>query len=252
MLFQSVSPTRFDLRFSLFGFPVTVHPLFWIIALVLGSTSSGLLGVLLWVIAVFFSVTIHELGHALAFRRYGLDAVILLYIGGGLTIPQQMRWGDSYASVALSPRQQMVISLAGPFAGFAFAALIIAAIFAIGGSVETFFFLGFIPLPIFPNLPIGGSVLGTLASSLLFCNVFWGIFNLLPVFPMDGGQVTRSLLMQMDPMDGVRKSLWISTIAGGLLAAAGLIFFKSIYMAFLFGMMAFQSYQSLNSRFGRY
>jgi hypothetical protein len=47
----------------------------------------------------------------------------------------------------------------------------------------------------------------------------------------------------------VRKSLWISVIAGGLVALAGLIFLRSIFMALLFGLLAFQSYQALQRRF---
>jgi stage IV sporulation protein FB len=76
-MFQIPPPTRFDLRFSILGFPVRVHPLFWVIALLLGSGSGNLFYMLLWVIGVFISILIHELGHALAFRRYGQEAEII-------------------------------------------------------------------------------------------------------------------------------------------------------------------------------
>jgi membrane-associated protease RseP (regulator of RpoE activity) len=84
---------------------------------------------------------------------------------------------------------------------------------------------------------------------MLWVNVFWGLVNLVPVYPLDGGSVTRNVLIQADPIDGVRKSLWISVIAGGLVALAALIFLRSIFMALLFGLLAFQSYQALQRRF---
>jgi hypothetical protein len=53
----------------------------------------------------------------------------------------------------------------------------------------------------------------------------------------------------VDPVDGVRKSLWISVIAGGLLALAGFIYLRSIFIALLFGLLAFQSFQALQRRY---
>ncbi len=80
-------------------------------------------------------------------------------------------------------------------------------------------------------------------------NIFWGFINLLPVFPLDGGNVTRNVLLQVDPVDGVRKSLWVSVIAGALIALVAFFFLRSLYMAVLFGFLAFQSYQSLQGRY---
>ena len=248
LLFQTPPSTRFDLRFSLFRIPVRVHPLFWLIALILGS-SGDLLQILLWIVVVFVSILIHELGHALAFRRYGQDSQIVLHMGGGLTIPEAVPWGGSYASAAPSPMQQIVITLAGPFAGFLLAALMIAGVILTGGSVAIGLLLGFIPIPQLTSLPIGGSLVGQFISLMLWVNVFWGLVNLLPVFPLDGGQVARNVLIQYDPLDGARKSLWVSVITGGLMALAGLLLLHSIYMAFLFGFLAFQSYQSLSVRY---
>ena len=84
---------------------------------------------------------------------------------------------------------------------------------------------------------------------MLWVNIFWGLINLLPVFPLDGGQVARNILIQYDPWDGVRKSIWLSVITGGLVALVSLIALRSIYMALLFGLLAFQSYQSLQGRY---
>lgn len=248
MLFQQPPPTRYDLRFSIAGIPVSVHPLFWLIALLLGSTGDILL-VPIWVLVIFASILVHELGHALAFRRYGQRSQIVLHFAGGLTIPEPVYWGRGIANVALTPNQQIFISLAGPGAGFLLAALVIVFVVAIGGSIVTTWLLGFIPLPLPAALPFGGRILNVIVTLLLYVNVFWGLINLAPVYPLDGGNVTRYALLQADPADGIRKSLWVSVIAGALVAFVGLLFLRSIFMGLMFALLAFQSYQSLQRRF---
>lgn len=245
-LFQVPPPTRFDLRFSVAGIPVRVHPLFWLIALLFGSGSNSLLGILTWVAAIFVSILVHELGHAFAFRRFGQDSQIILHFAGGLTVPEAVSWGASYARVALTSNQQIAVSLAGPFAGFLLAALVLAISATLGGTVVPTFLLGFIPIP-FVLLPPAWGILGALFIALIWVNIFWGIINLMPVYPLDGGNVTRYALIQRDPWGGLRTSLWISVAAGAALAVAGLLFLQSIYMALLFGLLAFQSYQMLQS-----
>ena len=248
MLFQSLPPTQYDLRFTVAGFPVRVHPLFWLIALLLGS-SGDLLFIPIWVFVLFASILVHELGHAIAFRYYGIQSHIVLHAMGGLTIPEAAPWGGGWANVSPSPKQQIIISLAGPFAGFLFAALVIAGVVLTGGAVQTSWLFGFIPLPISPILPFGGRALAIFVSILLWVNIFWGLINLVPVYPLDGGQVSRNIFVQYDPWDGVRKSLWLSVIAGGVVALVGLLTLRSVYMALLFGLLAFQSYQSLQGRY---
>lgn len=252
VLFQVPGPTRYDLNFSVAGIPVRVHPLFWVITLMFGIASGSLLLVPIWVVVVFISILIHELGHAFAFRWYGLRSSIVLHGMGGLTVPESVSWGGTWANIALRPREEIVISLSGPFAGFLFAAILIAGVTLTGGSVTTFNLLGFIPLPLNSFVPYGGWLVSELVHQFLWVNIFWGLINLVPVIPLDGGNVARHTLVQYDPYDGVRKSLQLSTIAGGVVALVALIFLRSIYMAFLFGFLAFQSYQALQSRYGRF
>lgn len=249
LLFQVPPPTRYDLRFNLAWFPVRVHPLFWLIAVLLGYSSGNLLQILIWVLVVFISILVHELGHALAFRRYGLSSQIILHFAGGLTVPESTLWGSRWANVALGPNQNIFISLAGPGAGFLLAALVIAGVVLAGGSIITTRLLGFIPFPGFAVLPFGGNLLSMFVTAMLWVNIFWGFINLLPVHPLDGGNVARNALIQVDPANGVRKSLWVSVITGVLIALAAFFFLRSLYMALLFGFLAFQSYQSLQARF---
>jgi stage IV sporulation protein FB len=248
MLFQQLPPTRYDLRFSIAGIPVSVHPSFWLITLLFGA-SGNLLLLPIWVVVVFVSILVHELGHALAFRRHGQSSHILLYFGGGLTIPEPVYWASGYANVGLTANQQIFISLAGPGAGFLFAALVIAIVLVTGGSVITDRLLGFIPLPLSAVMPFGGVIVAALVSLLLWVNIFWGLINLMPVYPLDGGSVARNIFLQADPVDGIRKSIWLSVIAGAIIALVGLFFFRSVFIALLFAILAFQSYQSLNYRF---
>jgi Zn-dependent protease len=245
--FQQLTPTRYDLRFSMAGFPVRVHPSFWLIAILFGA-SGDLLLLPIWVLVVFVSILIHELGHALAFRRYGQRSEVVLYFGGGLTIPEPVYWGSGVANVSLTANQQIFISLAGPGAGFLFAGLVLAIVLVIGGYVIPIW-LGFIPLPLNAVVPFGGIVVTALIRMLLWVNIFWGLINLAPVHPLDGGNVARNVLIQVDPIDGVRKSLWLSVIAGGIVALLGWVFFKSLFITFLFALLAFQSYQALQHRF---
>ncbi|MBI5824806.1 MAG: hypothetical protein HZB18_12320 [Chloroflexi bacterium] len=250
-LFQIPPPTRFDLRFSIAGIPVRVHPLFWVIAILFGSSSNSIFNLLTWVIAIFVSILIHELGHAFAMRRYGQGSEIILHFAGGLTVPESIAWGGRYASVGITANQQIFISLAGPFAGFLFAGLVLAASVALGGILIPNFIFGFIPFP-FVLLPVGGEILNSFFMNLLWVNIFWGLVNLAPVYPLDGGNVTRYILIQTDPLNGVRTSLWVSVIAGAAVAFAGLVFLRSTYMAILFGLLAFQSFQTVQGIAERY
>ena len=250
-LFQPPPPTRFDLCFSVVGIPVRVHPLFWLIAILFGSSSGSPARLLGWVIAIFVSITIHELGHALALRRYGQDSQIILHLAGGLTVPESISWGGRYASVALTANQQIFISLAGPFSGFLFAILLLVASIPLGGVIIPNFIFGFIPFP-YVLFPSGWEILTSFLMSLLWVNIFWGLINLMPVHPLDGGSVVRYILIQTDPLNGLRTSLWVSVIAGAAMAVAGLLLLQSTYMAILFGLLALQSFQALQGGEGRY
>lgn len=246
-LFQSPPQTSYDLRFSVAGIPVRVHPLFWVIAILFGLSSSSLIHILLWVFAIFISILIHELGHAFAMRRYGQRSSIVLHGTGGLTIPEQISWGSGTANIALTPNQEILISLAGPFAGFLFAIFILVVTVVMGGVITLTALFGIIPFPI-AQIPNGGDIVNTLLITLLWVNIFWGLVNLMPVYPLDGGNVARYVLLQSDPWDGVRKSLWLSVITGAVVAFAAFFVMHSTYMAFLFGLLAFQSYQILQRR----
>jgi Zn-dependent protease len=248
-LFAVPPPTRYDLNFTLLGIPVRVHPLFWLIALLFGATAGNLINLLIWVIAVFVSILIHEMGHSLAMRRYGQDSYIVLHIWGGLAVPGSPRVGGRWNSVLLRPMQHVFISLAGPLAGFLLAALILVSVAASGGVIFMTYLFGVLPFPM-AAIPNGDTVVNSAVGAFLWINILWGLINLMPIYPLDGGQVARQLLVQSNPSQGVRQSLWLSVISGALVAVIGATMFGSMYMALMFGMLAFQSYQALQDRGG--
>ncbi len=247
-MFQVPAPTRFDLRFTLFGVPVRVHPLFWLMGVILGVSAGDITLLLLWVAVVFVSILIHEFGHSMAMRVFGWDSFIVLYIFGGLAVPTSSRRGRS-VELTRGWLEQVIVSLAGPFAGFLLIGLVLVAVYVAGGIIDRGVLFGFIPVPYLwmPGYPMINSVLGM----LVFINIFWGLINLTPVFPLDGGQATRAIFVRVSPWNGLTNSLWLSVLAGALVAVASFVFLRSTYMAFLFGILAMQSYQMLRYGGGR-
>ena len=151
---------------KIFGIPIKVDASFFVLSFLLAYGRGASLFLLEWVLVVFISVLLHELGHALVARQFGLSPSIKLYAMGGLT-----SWDSA---VPLPPWQNLLISLAGPAAGFLLGIIVLLAGVA---------FLGSDP----PRL------LEVTFSDLIWVNVGWGIFNLLPMLPLDGGNVLLTL-----------------------------------------------------------
>jgi Zn-dependent protease len=249
LLISSPPPTRYDLRFTLIGIPIRVHPFFWLMTALLGASTGSLIGFLIWIPAVFVSILVHELGHGLAMRRFGQVPKIELHLGGGSTAAEPFWWGNTPVTVQLTPGQNVLIALAGPGAGFLLAALVMGIAAAAGGSVGVTFLLGVLPLP-----AVGFTarfwIAALIANTLLWINIFWGLINLVPVNPLDGGNIARTLLLRSDPWNGARNSLRVSVAAGAVVAVAGLVFLGSPWIALLFGFLAFQSWQMLQGHTG--
>ncbi len=250
MFLAEPQQTRYDLRFQIAGIPVRVHPLFWLIGIILGAQGGDGVGMLLWVGVVFVSILIHELGHAFAMRFFGEGARVVLYLMGGMAIPESTAWGFGGGRKSRGPRDQILISAAGPGAGFLLAGFVVGAVFATGGSISFFPDDSVLPLWALRLPEMANEHWRELINCLLFVNIFWGLMNLLPVYPLDGGQIARELFTVGDPWNGVVRSLWLSVITGGVTAVAGMVLLNSLFLAILFGSLAFSSYQALQRMSG--
>ena len=195
-----------DLSFRLFGFPIRITPWFWLASLLLGWSSSddGDPHVLVsWMIAVFASILIHELGHAFAFRYFGIPAHVVLYHFGGLAIPDSAYAGQSEPR-ARSRYGHILISAAGPLAQLVVAAILIVGVAVVrkSGPVGRLCRLVAVAtrdlaqLPLDPNL--GPEPMVTFLFFFLYVSVYWALLNLLPIYPLDGGQISRELFLLWD------------------------------------------------------
>lgn len=152
-------------RLQIFGFPLSIDPFFFVTAWLIGGRQEPM-WMVVWVVVVLVGILAHELGHAFAGRRLGMAPWIRLMAFGGMTGWQQPR--------PLTPGQQIFISAAGPAVGI-----------TIGGTVLLAGLAG-----LFAGAP--PSVLRVL-DFVLWVNLGWGILNLLPILPLDGGHIASSL-----------------------------------------------------------
>src|SRR5262245_61282247 len=125
MLLGEPPPTQADLHFRLFGIPVRIQPFFWVSSLLLGMGAgpADLPRTFVLVVFLFISILVHERGHATMQSVFGGHPRITLYGFGGLA---------SCNDCDRTPWRQILISLAGPFAGFLLAAFVISVLMARG------------------------------------------------------------------------------------------------------------------------
>jgi stage IV sporulation protein FB len=239
------SETQFDLRFWLFGVHVRVHPFFWILTVFLGwdfvgsaaDQRTGLIYLGLWVICVFVSILIHEMGHVFMGQLFGSHGHIILYSFGGLAV----------GSNALDRGwQRFLVSFAGPLIQFV----------VLGVSILALLFL-------LPQIPLGWRrPVGAALAMLIEINLFWPLLNLLPIWPLDGGQMAREVFVGITPRNGGYFTFALSAAVAGVLAVHCLMAsygrplipylpFGDVYMALFFGYfcyLSFQGFQAENAR----
>jgi stage IV sporulation protein FB len=247
VLLEEPGPTKGDLRFPLLGIPVRVHPMFWVVSIMLGlHDDTQLPDLMIWIGAVFISILWHELGHALVIRAFGFRPWITLYGMGGLASYDPAR---HRRFVGVTSNEQMLISFAGPGAGFLLAALIVGVLFAAGVGDDIRFIPPFHLRPYV--LGLANMHLARLLNDIFYLCTLWGLVNLLPIYPLDGGQIARELFLRFNLRDGIRQSLILSMITAvsfGIFAVTkGYGFFT---LAF-FGFIAFENFQALQAYSGR-
>ena len=201
------------------GIDVYIHATFLLLIYLVGISywnQQGTIGAVIsgvgFILSIFACVVLHELGHSLTARRYGIRTrnITLLPIGG---IAALEKMPDD-------PRQEINVAIAGPAVNFVIALLL-------------YIYLDF------RNVPIAPEQLGFTGESFLYrlmmVNIFIGGFNLLPAFPMDGGRVLRAVLaLRMDHTLATQKAASV-----GQFLAIGMGLLGMIYNPFLLFIAVF-------------
>lgn len=233
-MFAEVPHSPQDVGFRLFGIPCRIHPFFWIAGAIFAwpherdLPGSLMLGIVLSRMAcLFVSILVHELGHAVLIRWAGFRPEIVLHGFGGYAMYQPTR--------SIRPAVLVAISFAGPTAGFLLYGLVCA--------VEPF-----LQLPEMQGQ--FGVIVQDAVYQLKYINLFWGLINLLPIYPLDGGQICRTLMHSRWGFGGLRNSLIISIIAAG---GTAFYFYQTTgheifrLPVLLFGLLCVESIQAYQS-----
>ena len=238
--------TNYDLRFRLLDIPVRVHPFFWLVTAMIGG-SQPLRLTLIFVACVFVSILVHEYGHGLSSRWLGGEPTeIVLHSMGGLCFSDRAR---------LSPLSNILVIAAGPGAGFLLFGFVLAFLNARYG-IQAWDALAFInigngnPMEVVARLE-GSNTALHVVHYMLWINLFWGLFNLLPIWPLDGGQISATFLGTLFPRDGVRWAHVIALMISGGVAMWALSqkdYFLALFVAY-FAMINFQILHSMHDSY---
>jgi Zn-dependent protease len=217
MALPAMSSSRSLLSFRLAGIPVRVDITFLFLVVLYGFTGSRtVVDVAVFVLIAGASILLHEMGHALIARQAGASPVIELHGMGGLT-----SWSGGHP---VSRSRMIAISLAGPLAGVALG-------------------LALMQLRDSGALDLGRR--GIYLDFAVFANLGWGVLNLLPILPLDGGQVMRDLLPG-DEARRTRLAAGVSVVTGAVMAVVALTYgfvFAALFAAFF----AFTNFTSLRA-----
>jgi Zn-dependent protease len=238
------SETPYDLRFRFLDIPVRVHPIFWLVSAALGWQEKHLELVLAWMVCVFVSILVHEYGHGLTAKAFGSSPSIVLWGMGGLCYSQSERQ---------TAGQRLAVVLMGPGAGFLLCLMVM-----MGASVV----FGVTPREHLENaawiLRIGSGsdtiterfpsrIAFTIYYDLVTINLMWGLLNLLPIWPLDGGRVSEIVLSWYDRSRGVRWCHIVSLLVAGILGVVAITYGRDLYLTIFFGLFAMINFQVLQT-----
>ncbi|MEM9193639.1 MAG: site-2 protease family protein, partial [Myxococcota bacterium] len=211
------------INFRLFATPVRIQPFFLLIAGFLGwswAQGSEDVGVRLGIgmVVVFVGVLAHEFGHAFAGRAFGLTPQIELHGMGGVT-----SWR---AGRRLSPGQSIFVSFAGPLVGIVIGtvALLLAGFFGVGEE----------------------STFGFTLAIVAWVNLGWGVLNLIPMMPLDGGNIMASFFELFAKGKGRVFARYVSLGISALVLALA-VYAQQIFAAVVVGWLALNNWRGLQA-----
>lgn len=211
-------------RFTIFGIPVRLHFTFLLLVaflVMLGSDEGqSFAGNALYILALFMSVFLHEVAHAMMARRYGIRTaeILLLPLGGVSRLERQPQ-----------RKEELWIALAGPVANLALGGLILAGMRIAGMRLDI--------------ESMQKATDATLIPRIAAANLLLGVFNLLPAFPMDGGRILRAALAVRRPEpEATRIAARVGSALAVLMALYGLLTkdFFLLFIAFFLYLGAMQ------------
>ena len=191
------------IRFSLFGVPVSIHPTLWLTLAILGraffaTSALELMLSLLFIVSAFVVLLAHEMGHALVGRRLGggFPCVYLAWLGGDCT----------NETARLTRMQGVVMTAAGPLSSLLVGVLAYGLLclyvgdFTMGSLIAVYSALGVMPAV---ELPGCSPLVVALFFFLIEVSCWWTLLNLLPIFPLDGGQIMQGLMKSRSQMHAI-------------------------------------------------
>lgn len=198
-----------------FNIPVYLHwsfPLIFVMVLFLGyqieADLEGFMTLSIYLVSIFFCVVLHEYGHALTARRYGVNTrdIILSPIGGVARLER----------IPTKPVEELWVALAGPAVNLVIALILFILLLAFREN-GLFIYEGESELALLTKSE-------NLGLALFTTNIVLAIFNMAPAFPMDGGRVLRSLLnMKMSRVKATRIAYIVAQVCASLFFIIGLL-----------------------------
>ncbi len=204
-------------------------PSFWVITVVLGASGDvSTVSISAWVLAVTISIIVHELGHALTAKHFGSTPEILLHSMGGLT---------SHNRVSSRLKDTLIIA-AGPGAGFLFIGVLFLVMLGTGTDLHTK-----ASVPWIGWQPFDVTFTEKLFFYMAYINIGWGLINLFPVLPLDGGLLMKNALESTMGHRATIMTLGLSAVFAA--ATAGFFYYRmqSVFMLIMFGYFAVMSGQ---------
>ncbi|MDR1923149.1 MAG: site-2 protease family protein [Planctomycetaceae bacterium] len=237
-----ISPTAYDVNFRFLGFPIRIHPFFWVMVFIffmqvpVDTLIFWLCRYAVWCSALFVSVLVHELGHAFVFRYvFSVESEIILHGLGGLTIPHRSHRRSYGVQGTLL---EILLNIAGCLAGFILAAIAFVLFINVGSGYG----IGtFNPM----------NLLREFLFITLFVCIIWGVVNLLPIYPLDGGHISREIFLFFSPRNGLKFSLVLSLITA-IICAIACLNFQLYFVAIFCGFWAYQNFIDLQQRSFRF